>query len=231
MSKLIERIVVDGDVGLYVVGDIHGCYDEFISELKATGFNFSTDLCISVGDIVDRGSQSEKCLSLLNEHWFRMVKGNHEDFCAKGYVDYMTEFYHKMENNGGLWFYQQEDDIRAYIANRFDKLPLVIEVDYKGKKYGFVHADVAVQDWELFKEMILNDDEYDGYSVRQRALWSRDTIRKGEQVLIAQVDEVYLGHTVVERPIKLGNMNFIDTGCVFKKYNDVYHLTVIKLGD
>lgn len=228
---MIEYLDVDADVGLYVVGDIHGEYDEFISALKAKGFNFSTDLCISVGDIIDRGSQNEKCLALLNEPWFKTVKGNHEDFCVKGFSDYMTEFYHKMENNGGLWFYQLGDNTKAYVANRFSKLPLVIEATYKGKKYGFVHADVAVQDWELFKEMLLNDDEHDGYSVRQRALWSRDTIRKGEQVLIAQVDEVFLGHTVVEKPVKLGNMNFIDTGCVFKKYEDKYHLTVIKLGD
>lgn len=230
MSKLIERIIVDHDVGLYVVGDIHGCYDEFISALKAAGFNFSTDLCVSVGDIVDRGEQSEKCLSLLNEHWFRMVKGNHEDFCAKGYVDYMTEFYHKMENNGGLWFYQLHEDTKAYVANRFEKLPLVIEVAYKGKLYGFVHADVAVQDWELFKEMILNDDYVEGHSVRQRCIWSRDTIRKGEPVFVAQVDEVYLGHTVVKRPVKLGNLNFIDTGCVFRKFDPELHLTVKKLG-
>lgn len=229
MNKLIEYFDVDDDVGLYTVGDIHGCYDEFITALKASGFDFTRDLCISVGDLIDRGQQCEKSLSLLNEPWFRMVKGNHEDFCVKGYTDYATEFYHKMENNGGTWFYQLDDDTRAYVANRFEKLPLVIEAKYKGKKYGFVHADVAVQDWELFKEMLIHDDAVNGYTVRQRCMWSRDTIREGVPVQIAQVDEVYLGHTVVEQPVKLGNMNFIDTGCVFKIYDPKYHLTVIKL--
>ena len=60
MSKLIEYFDVEDDVGLYTVGDIHGCYDEFIAALKAKGFNFSTDLCISVGDLIDRGQQCEK---------------------------------------------------------------------------------------------------------------------------------------------------------------------------
>lgn len=229
MSKLIEYLEVDEGRNVFVVGDIHGCFEELMVALNAAGFNFENDLCICVGDLVDRGDQSVTCVNLLKEPWLKSVKGNHEDFCIQGFSDYKVEFYHKMEVNGGEWFYQLEEEDRERIANRLVQLPLVIELAYKGKKYGFVHADVAVQDWELFKEMVIQDDEVNGYTVRQRCMRSRDTIREGVPVQIAQVDEVYLGHTVVEKPVKLGNMNFIDTGCVFSDFDPKYHLTVIKL--
>ena len=30
----------------------------------------------------------------------------------------------------------------------------LLEVKYRGKKFGFVHADLPVEDWELLKEML-----------------------------------------------------------------------------
>jgi hypothetical protein len=34
--------------------------------------------------------------------------------------------------------------------------------------------------------------------------------------IFPDINEIYFGHTVVKFPIKRGNFNFIDTGCVFK---------------
>ncbi len=61
-----------------IVGDIHGCWEEFQDLLSRAGLG-SRDRVIAVGDIVDRGPDSERVLD-----WFRArpaarcVLGNHE---------------------------------------------------------------------------------------------------------------------------------------------------------
>ena len=66
----IKYLEIDEDVNVYVVGDIHGSYTLLKEKLKEVGFNFNTDLLIAVGDLVDRSQENEKCVGLLNEHWF-----------------------------------------------------------------------------------------------------------------------------------------------------------------
>ena len=46
------------------------------------------------------------------------------------------------------------------IGRRLNQLPIILEVNYRGKKFGFVHADVPVEDWELLKEMQSKDIDY-----------------------------------------------------------------------
>ncbi len=66
-QKIIEQFDASSRQRLFVVGDLHGCYDELMYELKTVDFNFSKDLVISVGDLVDRGKDSLKCLELVKE--------------------------------------------------------------------------------------------------------------------------------------------------------------------
>ena len=42
----------------YIVGDIHGCYDELQSLLKFVNFNKNVDRLFCVGDLVHRGPKS-----------------------------------------------------------------------------------------------------------------------------------------------------------------------------
>lgn len=51
----------------FVVGDIHGCYDQLTNLLKEIKFNFAKDRMFAVGDLVDRGSKSKEVLDLLYE--------------------------------------------------------------------------------------------------------------------------------------------------------------------
>lgn len=230
MNK-IKKLEIDSDVNAFVVGDIHGCYSLLKQKLKEINFNPNTDLLIGVGDLVDRGGENEKCISLLNELWFTTVKGNHEDFCYKGMNDYMVEFYHKMPNNGGKWFYELPDNIKECVGNRLNQLPIMLEVSYCGKKFGFVHADLPVQDWELAKEMLINGDMLNGRSFEDHLLWSRGIIEQGDPVNIAQVDNVFFGHTVLTKVVQLGNCTFLDTGGVFKDEGEPFDLTVVNLKD
>lgn len=64
----------------YAVGDIQGCLSPLKALLDSVAFNPSTDLLISVGDLVNRGPQSLEtlrfCMGLGNA--FKMVLGNHD---------------------------------------------------------------------------------------------------------------------------------------------------------
>ena len=55
---------------VWVVSDIHGCYQRLMDELKRRHFNPYEDLLISVGDMIDRGPDSVKSLQLINENGF-----------------------------------------------------------------------------------------------------------------------------------------------------------------
>ena len=48
---------------------------------------------------------------------------------------------------------------------------------------------------------------------------------------IAQVDNVFLGHTVLPEVAQVGNCTFLDTGGVFKKFDNGYKLSIVKLSD
>ena len=81
----------------YVISDIHGCYDTFLSLLKIINFTDS-DCLILAGDYIDRGNQNYEMLQWIthcppNVH---LLRGNHEEEFA-AYVDLMLLVDHKEE--------------------------------------------------------------------------------------------------------------------------------------
>ena len=50
---------------IWVVGDIHGCFALLMAKLRACRFDPWQDLLVSVGDLIDRGPDSLRCLQLL----------------------------------------------------------------------------------------------------------------------------------------------------------------------
>lgn len=61
-----------------IIGDIHGCYDELCTLLDLVA-PASDDRIIALGDIVDRGPQSEKVLAFVRDHAEAVsLMGNHE---------------------------------------------------------------------------------------------------------------------------------------------------------
>ncbi|WP_372770210.1 symmetrical bis(5'-nucleosyl)-tetraphosphatase [Pseudoalteromonas sp.] len=64
----------------YVIGDLQGCYDEFITLLDVVNFNTSQDHLYLVGDIVARGPNSLACLKFLFDHQncVSITLGNHD---------------------------------------------------------------------------------------------------------------------------------------------------------
>lgn len=202
----------------FVVGDIHGCFTKLVALLDEIGFDKSKDRLFSVGDLVDRGSESEKSIEWLSKPWFHAVRGNHEQMaidCAAGMYDaghYMA--------NGGAWFLGMTQQERIKYADEFSAMPIAIDVQTSHGLVGIVHAECPVSHWSELRRRIADADE----SFIQACLWSRSRATHHTGTAIDGIAHVISGHTPMQHATMYGNSLFIDTGAVFG-----HDLTVIEI--
>ncbi len=128
-----------------------------MKKLETIGFDTKKDLLISVGDLVDRGTENVECLELITFPWFRAVRGNHEQMMIDGLSE-RGNVNHWMLNGGG-WFFNIDYDkeiLAKDLAHKADELPLIIELVSKDKKYVICHADYRGNTvvWQSSKEIL-----------------------------------------------------------------------------
>lgn len=203
----------------YIVGDIHGCFSKLQATLDELGFNEEADRLFSVGDLIDRGPESEECLDWLAKPWFHAVRGNHEDMAIR-VVEGTWPAYNYLQN-GGAWFLQMDKSRQQLFADEFRFLPIAIQVETDEGLIGIVHAECPLNNWQDFG-VALTEHNKDSYV--QMAIWNRDRFNSGNDTPITGVHKVYVGHTPVPEPLVSGNVHYIDTGAVFGR-----ELTVVKI--
>lgn len=208
----------------FVVGDIHGCFDKLRQALNDVAFNEARDRLFSVGDLVDRGTQSDESIDWIAKPWFHAVRGNHEQMAigvAAGRHDLSSYLV-----NGGAWFMGMTEDRQRLYAEIFDGLPIAIEIETSAGLVGVIHADLGdYTDWHEFTAALGSaTSNNQRHRLREIALWSRTRISYGVTTPIDGVRAVYVGHTPVDEVKRLGNVIYIDTGAVFGK-----KLTVVQL--
>lgn len=210
---------IDGSVfkSVYVVGDLHGSYQLLMSQLTTIDFDFENDLLICTGDLIDKGKENLECISLIDKPWFKTVRGNHEEMCIKGLFDLKLRQLH--ERNGGVWFYQLPSHHQYKIIKSFEDLPLVIELQLQEKKIGVVHADIDIHEWGAFKaDIVQGNYEIQGMnSAYENALWGRGRIKNysDNYDVVENIDEIYLGHTIVREMTQIDNCYYLDVGSSF----------------
>ena len=210
---------IDGLVfkSVYVVGDLHGSYQLLMSHLCSIDFNFDEDLLICTGDLIDKGKENLECISLIDKPWFKSVRGNHEEMCIKGLFDLKLRQLH--ERNGGEWFYQLPSHHQYKIIKSFEDLPLEIELQLQEKKIGVVHADIDIHEWGAFKaDIVQGNYEIQGMnSAYENALWGRGRIKNysDNYDVVENIDEIYLGHTIVREMTQIDNCYYLDVGSSF----------------
>ncbi|MBO9202177.1 MULTISPECIES: metallophosphoesterase [Niastella] len=75
----------------FIVGDIHGCYDELMELIEKVGLT-AEDMLISLGDIVDRGNKSKEVYEFfLNRPNSVVLMGNHERKHQNNVLSYAQE--------------------------------------------------------------------------------------------------------------------------------------------
>ena len=135
----------------YCISDIHGCYEEFMELLRKINFS-SDDTLYILGDVIDRGAESIKCLRYIMEAPnIQLLMGNHEQMM----YDALTNDHEKDSsymanwlNNGGTKvlpeFCKLPDEDKIAIMDYISKLPYLAQVKMGEQNYVLVHAGLNV---------------------------------------------------------------------------------------
>ncbi len=101
------------------------------------------------------------------------------------------------------------------IAKTFTELPVVLEINHNGKKFGFVHGHIEQNNWDEFKETFTQEPTA-FRDPSELAMWGRERLNDENQQYthVSGVDAVIMGHTVTQKPCKRDNCYWIDTGAV-----------------
>lgn len=86
---------------------------------------------------------------------------------------------------------------------------------------------MRLDNWDALKAHVemKNSEVSNTFLSYAEILWGRSRIKNREDYgTVQNIDEIYLGHTVVETMLKLNNCFFIDTGAYQSN-----HLTLVKL--
>jgi serine/threonine protein phosphatase 1 len=209
----IDRFKINEIGRDFAVGDIHGWFSRLQTALDAVQFNPDIDRLFSVGDLVDRGPESERVDSWLAKPWFHAVRGNHEQMAVDAYradPEGLMKGLHLI--NGGSWLYARSSVERACYTELLADLPLAIEVWTPAGLIGIVHADCPYNHWKEFAWAVEQGSPVEAGYVAAMAQWSRKRIYEGGSQVVNGVRAVVVGHTPVRRPAVLGNVYHIDTG-------------------
>jgi serine/threonine protein phosphatase 1 len=126
----------------YVLGDLHGQFERFMTLLSKLHFDYQRDRLFALGDLIDRGPDSDKCLELLNEPWFYSIKGNHEDMLSKSIVDETVRPI--WIANGGGWASSLTHEKLAQYHDAVSELPLVITIGSEKNRVNLLHAEFFI---------------------------------------------------------------------------------------
>lgn len=208
----------------FAIGDIHGEADRLTELLGSVGFQFGIDRLFMAGDLVDRGPKPLTVLSLLRKDGIYSVRGNHDQWCVEAGLVGEPAGHRRY---GGNWFYELDEQWQRIVALTLNSLPIALSfIGPCGNKFGLVHAEVPSHSWDWFREGLLGDY---GQSFCERyvneALWRRTRFEQKQTHLVAGVEKVFVGHTVVDEVTELGNVVYLDTGGCF----DDGRLTLIEL--
>jgi protein phosphatase len=209
-----------------IIGDIHGCYAEFVKLTKQLGYEWGMGIPVHpngrklgfVGDLTDRGPQSlqtiETVYSLVMENLAYYVPGNHCNKLYRFFLGRNVQITHGLETTVAEYRALPPND-RAIIRQKFMKLyaaaPLYARLDngrliiaHAGIRQDYIgRTDKKVQTFVLYGD-ITGKTNPDGTPVRRD--WAKHY--KGEAWIV-------YGHTPVKQPRMINHTINIDTGCVF----------------
>lgn len=210
-----------------VIGDIHGCYEEFHKLTKKLGYNWNDGYPVHpngrkltfLGDLTDRGPNSiaviEIVSKLISNDQAYYTPGNHCDKLYRYFLGRKVQETHGLETTVAELKALEK---KEYVAIRFkfiklyENAPLYLTLDsqkliiaHAGIRSDFIGKnDKRVKTFVLYGD-ITGEKHPDGSPVR------RDWAKKYNN------EEAYIvyGHTPVSEPREINNTMNIDTGCVF----------------
>lgn len=226
----------------FAVGDIHGYFSLLEKALAAVNFDPTKDRLYSVGDLVDRGPESDRFMEFLAYPWFKAERGNHEQMVIDALLDpWWANTWYK---NGGVWGWVQGPEAASVWAQALDELPIAMEVMTPKGKVGLMHANPVLSSWDKIRNYLETVEKtlprpfsMDTFpKPLQDMIWSRDRLYDMASAVALEepydnfpgVTALVLGHTIVRQPFKAGNIWAIDTGA-YQETPEESALTLLNL--
>ena len=223
----------------FVVGDIHGMFAALENFLDELSFDSGRDRLFSVGDLIDRGPESNAVLQWLTGRcWFHAIRGNHDQFlldAAAGPAGERGEEHDLWVNyNGGGWWNSVPVSGRPAYVQAFSSLPFAAEVDCEIGPVGIVHADVPEdRTWEEFLSALRDGSREDSYC----AIWSRRRMERfvyggsaeKAPAVEGRVACVICGHARGQRAVRIANLWMIDTGAAYTSAMPSSRFTIARI--
>jgi len=195
----------------FVIGDIHGCFDELMELTEKIGLT-ENDLLISVGDMVDRGNKSKEVYEyFLNRPNSIVLVGNHERKHQNKILSYAQE----------IVKIQFGADYKNFIQ-WIETLDYYYETEHAIVLHAFFEHDKALQEQ---KEEVLC-----GSTAGDRYLEKKYTAETSWSEYYTGAKPIIYGHHVVgDYPKILNNTFGIDTGCCHGGYLTAIELPIFEI--
>lgn len=209
-----------------IIGDIHGCFDEFKSLTITLGYTWETGIplhpnkqIVFIGDITDRGPASLQMIEIVwelvvNKNIAYYSPGNHCNKLYRYFLGRNVQITHGLETTVAEYqslSKQKQHTIKQKMIELYETSPLYHILDngklitcHAGIQEEFVgHYHRTVEKFVLYGD-ITGEKNVDGTPVRKD--WA--SLYSGDKFIV-------YGHTPVHEPRILHNAFNIDTGCVF----------------
>lgn len=211
---------------LDIIGDVHGCFDEFRTLTRTLGYRWDEGIPVHpggrklafVGDLTDRGPDSVRIMDivcrLFEEQGALYVPGNHCNKLYRYFLGNNVQETHGLETTVAELDSMPADEyrlLRKRFLSMYEESPLyqVLDNDKLVIAHAGIRADYIGRFDSRVKTFVLYGDitgeKYaDGSPVR------RDWAKK-----YTGAAYIVYGHTPVKEPREVGKTINIDTGCVF----------------
>jgi serine/threonine protein phosphatase 1 len=218
MIQIYSKNLIGKD---YICSDIHGHFSILQQALNVVGFNEECDRLFSLGDLIDRGDESNLSLEWLAKPWFFAIQGNHERMLINTIESQSDMLRNQWMMWGGSWAEDMDDDELAFYYQAFSKLPIAIEIELtNGKTIGLVHAELPNEyDWNSVRNLLQTIDPSKVEAILETSdmLWNRNQpLLPPEQIdrikPVKNITHVFHGHTIVKNYLTIGNRTFMDLG-------------------
>lgn len=211
----------------FAVGDLHGMYSVLEDLLEKIDFDPEKDRLFSVGDLIDRGPESDRTLEFLAYDWFYAVQGNHERMLIEA-VENPDDMHNWVVNNGGAWWHDIDEPTRHVFRKAVEALPIGMEVESDNGLIGIIHADVPTDtSWQSFFDRMV-EDPYLLYF----AVWSRNRLKRaeisGDVPPVDGLDLMIVGHTPLRKAMQLRNIYYLDTAAAYARDIEDAKLSILQ---
>jgi serine/threonine protein phosphatase 1 len=210
----------------FLITDTHGCLDEVREFKKRVNYNGSKDRLFHNGDHGDRGPQSlESIAYFLGDESHHSNAGNHDAYTLQWLKGELPEDYYRL--HGGSWFIELPREKQLDVASLIAQLPWGMEIETPHGLVGIVHGEPLIT-WERTVhclEHFAQQHRLMQMAIFNQLLWGRERWYAKDKTPVPDIDTIYVGHTVVDEPLRLGNIEYIDGGLVYGGRLNVINLT------